>query len=184
MFAKFFNRFLDLIAARVAALLSFDDLCKRIAAHANITRVAEVVCDLLDLSEVEANIAKSVHITASDVADNIEISDVVDALDIEDLADKAAGNIELDYDKVCSSLDLDYSEIASSIDLSDVARELDTSNMEFDYSEIASNLSLSELADEFALDDIGEHINYDKLAKALLAQFAKAQAVAVRPSGT
>ncbi len=184
MFAKFFDRCVHVIACRVAALLPFDDVCKHIAGHLNITRVSEVVCDLLDLSEIEQEIAKKVTISATDVAGEIDTNDLINGLDQDELADKMAGYIELDYDKVVAAIDIDYSEIASSLDLSDVAREIDTSNMDFDYSEIVSNLCMSTLADEFSVSDIASQIDYEQLAKALLSQFAKAKAVECRPSAT
>lgn len=183
MFAKFINRFLDLIACRVAGLLPIDAVCKQIATHINVCHLAEVVCDTLDMSEIEQNIAKTVTISATDVAGEIDTNDIVNGLDQEEIADKVAGYIELDYDKVCAALDLDYSEIGANIDLGDLSREIDTSDMKFDYSEIASNVSLSDLAEEFHAVEIAEAINYEELAKALLSQFAKAKAVEVRPAG-
>ena len=183
MFAKFTDRLLTLVAAHVAKTVGIDAIAKNIAGHINIPHMAEVVCDTLDLSEIEDEIAKRVSVTASDVAEHIETKDVADSLDCDDIADKVAGYIDLDYDKVCAAIDLDYSEIASNLDLSDLAREIDTSSMEFDYSEIVSNLCMSTLSNEFDVSDIAAEIDYEKLAKALLSQFAKAKAVEVRPAG-
>ena len=181
MFAKFFDRCVHVIACRVAALLPFDEVCKHIAGHLNITRVSEVVCDLLDLSEIEQEIAKKVTISATDVAEEIDVNDVVNGLDQEEIADKVAGYIELDYDKVVAAIDIDYSEIASGLDLSDLANQIDTSDLEIDYSEIASHVSMSDLAEEINVADVAAEIDYEELAKALLAQFVKAKTVEVRP---
>jgi ABC-type transporter Mla MlaB component len=189
MFAKFFARFLDLVAARVAGLLPIDNVCKHIAGHVNVVRVSEVVCDLLDLSEIEANIATKVHVTASDVAEHIDTRDLADYLDSDDIAKKAADEIditavakkveknrdfvkavaeeiglsdlagELDYASLSRELELDYEEIAGNLDSEAIAAEV-----QIDMEEIASNLNMSDVASEISMSDLADEISLSDLA--------------------
>ncbi len=83
---------------------------------------------------------------------------------------------------------VDYERLAECIDVSEVAAHLDTSDIEVDASEVAGDISLSDLAGELDYsslageidtsniasevevdaDEVAEHLDYKRLARALL----------------
>lgn len=204
LFAPLFNdqRFIDAVVSRlvdtrldyadlgqrVCREMKADTICKNIASHINVNHLAEVVCDTIDMDDVKQFMAKSV--SASDLAEYIDIDDVAEKVDITARAVAEEINLsdlagELNYRELTSEIEIDYSEIASNLDMSDIGNEC---VQHLDMEEIASNLNMCEIAGEIELADLASEINYEELAKALLAQFvkdhAKATTVEVRTAST
>lgn len=115
-------------------------------------------------------------------------------LDILDLASKVQLQMDLDpiieqtVDRLKTGHTVDYERLAECIDVSEVAAHLDTSDIEVDASEVAGDISLSDLAGELDYsslageidtsniasevevdaDEVAEHLDYKRLARALL----------------
>lgn len=180
MFDKLLEQFVVLVAAQIVKMLGPDAIAKNIAQHLNKNHLAEVVCDTLDLSEIEQEIAKKVHVDADTIAGEIDLSELAAQIDKGALADC----VTLDYAKILDKVEIDYSSLAQEISASDIAYEISTSDVaeHISASDIASEIDMSSLADEIDVSDIASSLDYESLAKALLAQFAKK--VEVRPANT
>ena len=199
--------FLELLAVQCAGVLDNDAIAAHIAESKSAAEIARYIdtddlvqhlSDDIDLDRVKEYVANG--ISASDVAEAMDTDDIRDCIkdNLDITASTVAGEIELsdlarelDYDIIAEKISVSASKIAEHIDHSDIAGELDLSDIasEISVSDLASEIDLSSLADNIDTDAIVEALvnseeclDYTKLAKALLKQFAKATAVEVRPA--
>lgn len=115
-------------------------------------------------------------------------------LDILDLASKVQLNLDLDpiieqtVERVKTAHTVDYEQLAECLDVTEVAAHVDTSDIDWDYSQVTDGISLSELAGELDYsslageidtsniasevevdaEEVAEHLDYKRLARALL----------------
>jgi len=116
----------------------------------------------------------SIHITAEDVAHNMNASHVADHIDASDVADY------MDASDVADNIDC--GEVASNIDMCTLADYIDMDNIieratdnidlyslarEFDTDDIAREFDTSDIADEIDLDDVADNIDMTELANTI-----------------
>ena len=121
----------------------------RSIASVDTAAVAKAVVRDFNISEMVAK-----HYTLDDVVAEIDLESVANRVDVQSIVERVQEELDpndmVDYDKI----DLDYSELASNLDYSDLAGEIDTSN-------IASEV-------EVDAEEVAEHLDYKRLAAALL----------------
>lgn len=99
------------------------------------------------------------------VNDNINYREIADNIDAEDVASHLSASRIAAY--------VHTADIANEISVSDVAEEMaEKIQSDLDYTEIANNIQLADLASEIDVETLMDKIDYRKLAKALLAEFA------------
>ena len=119
---------------------------------------------------------------ASSIGDRVNVKALAPHIDYDALYD------ELDTSDLSASIGkhISASDVAAALDAEDIAQhvEIDYYDLASHYeaSEIASHLDLSDIAREVEVDADDVTVDYEALAKALLAQFARAKAVEVRSS--
>ena len=102
------------------------------------------------------------------VEDHINYREIADNIDAEDVASHLSASRIAAY--------VHIADIANEISVSDVAEEMaDKIQSDLDYTEIANNIQLADLASEIDVETLMDKIDYRKLAKALLAEFAAAK---------
>jgi len=110
---------------------------------------------------VGSNIERLVNdnINYEEIAENIDASDVASYIRMSRLA-----------------AEINAADIANEISVSDVAEEMaERIQSDLDYTEIANNIQLADLASEIDVETLMDKIDYRKLAKALLSEFAAAK---------
>lgn len=129
----------------------------------------------IDIDGLQEEIASRVEVDASAVAEEIDLADVAEHIDTSE--------IEVDNNALAERVAETFraSDIAEHVDCYSIAQEVCTRSIadEFDRSDIAHYIESSELAREIDMDDLADAItwreeDYERLAKALLSQFAKA----------
>lgn len=105
---------------------------------------------------------------SSVIARAIDYKEIADNIDAEDVASHLSPSRIAAY--------VHISDIANEISVSDVAEEMaEKIQSDLDYTEIANNIQLADLASEIDVETLMDKIDYRKLAKALLAEFAAAK---------
>lgn len=136
---------------KVYELINLNDIAEKV----DVSEVARIVVDEVGL-DAEA-IAE--HIDATDIATHISVDDIAREIDLSDLAEN------IDTSDVANAVAENFSasDIASEMDVSDVASNIDLTCLA---AEVAGAIDVSDIASSVEID-------YEKLAKALLAQIAK-----------
>lgn len=102
------------------------------------------------------------------VENRINYREIAENIDAEDVASHISPSRVAAY--------MNSSDIANEISVSDVAEEMaERIQSDLDYTEIAHNIQLADLASEIDVETLMDKIDYRKLAKALLSEFAAAK---------
>ena len=124
-------------------------------------RIVSIISDYTDKSEFDR--------TVRDIVENcINYREIADNIDAEDVASHISPSRVAAY--------VHTADIANEISVSDVAEEMaERIQSDLDYTEIANNIQLADLASEIDVETLMDKIDYRKLAKALLSEFAAAK---------
>jgi hypothetical protein len=176
------DAFVGLVVTELVQKQGVDAITKDIAKNVYLPHLAAVMVETLDLTEIKQHCADV--ISASDVVDlldtgdiekkviegiEISASDVAEHIDLSDLAG------ELDYSQIANDLDIDYSEIASNLSASDIAGEISVSD-------IAEEVDMDSVIEAIVNND--DCLDYKALAKALIRELGVARTVEVRSSAS
>lgn len=159
---RFIDRFFAMIDSHIDAAVV------RVLArdkHMLAEQVAESYRHMIDPAAIASGM------NPATIASHIDCAYVADSLDADDLADRLADKVDIDTGEIARMVgrNLDVDDVVSSV-VAHIADDIDMSQV---CDRCAEKIEVDE--DEvirLAADAIADNIDYDRLAKALLAVFA------------